>query len=345
MNNVFLTDVLNQPAAMRAAMKEYESYGPELEKIAALNPRRILFTGMGSSHYCSQPAVIRLIEAGFEARVEAASEILYYEYRDITPDTLLILTSQSGGSGEIVDIINRLPAEQTVIGITNDPESALGRRANIRLEMHVAEELAVSTRTYLSSLILTDLVVSALLGQPIREALDNWKKAVDALEHFLDGQESTQSAMAAFMGHPETVCYIGRGPALATAECGALFTRETAKYPALAFDSGEFRHGPFEMVDGDFRAVVFVPEGKTLELQKHLTQAITACGGKVVFVTDADVGFDSDKVLILKHDCVGERFAVLVEIAAAQFFANEMALFRGHAPGVFRQSSKITTAQ
>ena len=40
-----------------------------------------------------------------------------------------------------------------------------------------------------------------------------------------------------------------------------------------------------------------------------------------------------------------ERRAPLVEIVYAQCFANAMALSLGHAPGVFRQSSKITTAQ
>ena len=49
----------------------------------------------------------------------------------ITDRTLLWLTSQSGGSGEIVALLDRLPSERrvVVVGVTNDPESALGRGA------------------------------------------------------------------------------------------------------------------------------------------------------------------------------------------------------------------------
>ena len=343
--NVFLDDVLNQTQAMRDAMACYKDYTSAFERLSSIKPQNVLFTGMGSSHYCSQPAVIRLIQGGMAARVEAASEVLYYERQAITPDTLLIITSQSGESGEIVSLLERLPASQTIVGITNDPRSTLGRRADICLEMRVAPELAVSTRTYLASLILSDMVASALLGESVQDSLRKSAEAVGVLEAFLADHEALQQEIARFFDHPQTLCYIGRGPALATAECGALFTRETAKYPALAFDSGEFRHGPYEMVDEKFCAMIFAPGGATMELQMHLTDAIAEHGGRVVFVTDADVRFDSARVKVLRHLPVAENHATLIEIAAAQLFANDMALHLGHAPGVFRQSSKVTTAQ
>ena len=117
------------------------------------------------------------------------------------------------------------------------------------------------------------------------------------------------------------------------------------RYPALAFDSGEFRHGPYEMVDKDFRAVVFAPEGNTLQLQKNITEAIASHNGKVVFVTDTEVSFNNNNILVIRHGFVDERYAPIIEVAIPQLFANYMAIHRGFAPGVFRQSSKITTAQ
>lgn len=345
MKNVFLTDVLDQPAAMRKALAHYKSYGEIFEKLAVLKPKQVLFTGMGSSHYCSIPAVIRLIAGGISARVESAGEILYYEPNAIGSDTLLVLTSQSGESGEIVTLIDKLPKEQTVIGITNDPDSTLGRRADVCFLMQVAPELAVSTRTYLASLILSDLLAAALLGEDLAESLHQNEMAVDALESFLGNHGEMQKQIADFFGHPGTVSYIGRGPALSTAECGGLFTRETAKYPALAFDSGEFRHGPYEMVDDSFCAMLFAPGGKTIELQRHLTDAISNHGGKAIFVTDKDAEFQSENILVLRHPAIPEQYAPLVQIVAPQLFANDMALYRGFEPGMFRQSSKVTTEQ
>lgn len=345
MKNEFLEDVLCQPEAMRKAMSYYKEYQPLLDEIAALQYRKVLFCGMGSSHYCSLPAVIRLNTGGISARVESASEILYYEYNDITPDTLLILTSQSGESGEIVSLLDKLPASQTVIGITNEPDSRLGKRADICLEMHVEPEQAVSTRTYLASLILSDMVASALLKDSVVASLQRSAEAIDVLEDFLQDHVSMQNQIGEFFGHPNTLCYIGRGPALASAESGALFTRETAKYPALAFDSAEFRHGPFEIIDENFCAIVFAPEGITSKLQINLVEAISKHMGKVILITDMDVHFDSERILVFRHTAVPENYAVLVQIAAAQLFANDMALHLGHTPGVFRQSAKVTTAQ
>jgi len=344
-HNIFLEDVLDQPNAMGSAIASYARYGELLKQLRDYQFRQVLFTGMGSSHYCSQSAVIRLNQSGVPARMESASEILHYEWKAITPDTLLVLTSQSGESGEIVSILERLPDKLKVVGITNDPDSALGRRADIRLEMRVAPELAVSTRTYLSSLILSDMLASALLGETVENSLKRSTRAIDALEVFVHNHKELQEQISSFLGHPETLCFIGRGHGISTAECSALFTRETAKYPALAFDSGEFRHGPFEMVDQNFRAMIFAPSGDTLQLQCNLAEAISGLWGKVVFVTDAELSFDSEHVLVIRHPKVEESSAPIVQIAAGQLFANEMALYRGHRPGVFRQSNKITTVQ
>lgn len=347
MNNVFLNDVLGQPDAMRKAIALYAGYMPQMMHLQACRGRfqQVLFAGMGSSHSCSQGAVILLNQAGVAARMESASQLLHYESGSIGSDVLLVLTSQSGESGEIVSLIQRLPADQMVVGITNDCNSTLGRRANICLPMQVEPELAVSTRTYLASLILSDMTACALLGQESVTALAGFSRAVDALEIFLRDHEEKQRRITDFLGHPSSFSYIGRGYSRATAESGALFTRETAKYPALAFDGGEFRHGPYEMVDESFCAMLFAPEGVGMSFQKKMAEDIAIHGGRVVYITDKETHFDSDRVLVMYHVPVGERYAPLVQIAAPQLFANGMALYRGFSPGVFRQSSKVTALQ
>lgn len=345
MSNVFLADVLAQPKSMREAIATYRTYEQTFEKIAALQPKQIIFAGMGSSHYCSIPASIKLNAAGLYSSVYSASELLYYEWNAITTETLLVLISQSGESGEIVDIIQKLPREQLVIGITNEAESALSKRADICLEMQVKPEQAASTRTYLASLILTDMLAEALIGHNVQDALVQCEQAVDALETFLTDHAAMQDTIGTLLAHPESVCFIGRGPAVATAEAGALFTRETAKCSAVAFESAEFRHGPFEIVDHKFGAVIYAPSGVTVQLQAKLTQDIAEHDGKVVFVTDAEMTFDSPNVVVLRHPAVPEAYATLVQIVAAQLFANDMALYLGYVPGEFRQASKVTTVQ
>ena len=341
MKNVFLSDVLGQPEALGLALNEYRAYAVTLAHLTALKPRQVLFAGMGSSHYCSQSAVIRLNQAGVAARMESASQILYYEMGAITPDTLLVLTSQSGESGEIVKLIQRLPADQPVVGITNQPGSVLGRRADFLLPMQVEDELAVSTRTYLASLILSDLLTSALLNELSDDSYGEVERALDALAHFLDGHAEHTRHMEEYLGLPPFLCTVGRGHSRSSAECGALFIRETAKYPGIAFDAGEFRHGPYEMVEPGFASLLFAPEGATGAMVAKLADDIAVLGGRAVLISGG-VSAADERVLTLQYRRVPERLSPLVDIVGAQLFANYAALRRNFTPGVFRQSQKIT---
>ena len=81
-------------------------------------------------------------------------------------------------------------------------------------------------------------------------------------------------------------------------------------------------------------------------LQRSLASDIARHGGRAVLVCDgADEADGGDGVLTLRHPAVDEFCAPAVQIAAAQFFANGVALRRGFDPGTFRQSSKVTTIQ
>lgn len=343
MKNIFLKDVLGQPDAIQKALKEYLDYSALFSAISKLKYRDILFCGMGSSHYCSQPSVIRLGNAGIPARMESASEVLHYEWGAIREDSLLVLTSQSGESGEIVDIIERLPSSHTVIGITNDLGSTLGKRANYLFEMKVENEIGVSTRTFLASIVLSDMITSALLREPINT--DPILSSIKSQQALLREYEHISHQIEEQVGQDDYINYIGRGHSRTTAESAALFTRETAKCSCSAFDSGEFRHGPFEVIDEHFCAMLFAPEGPSFQMQLHLAEAITHLNGKVVFVTSKDVVFTHRNFSLIQHPPVDERLAPIVQIVVPQLYINNVSLGRGLAPGVLRQSNKITKIQ
>ncbi len=347
MNNVFLNDVIDQPTTMMRALNEYskKDYMDVFKAVSKLSSSKVIFTGMGSSHYCSQGAVIELNQASITTRMESTSQILYYEQNAITEDTLQVLTSQSGESGEIVSLIEKLPRTQCVVGITNDPNSTLGRRANFLLPMQVASELAVSTRTYLSSLVLTNLLTHALLGKLDTSKYEKLQHAIEALSALLTEYKEISQCMEQFLGLPKFICLIGRGYSRSSVECGALFIKETAKFPSIALDSGEFRHGPYEMIDRDFCAILFAPEGKSCDMQIRLAQDIAALGGKSVLVTNRELDVNYNGIMTVRYNKVSEALTPLIDIVVPQLFANYVALQRGFAPGVFRQSHKITTTQ
>lgn len=87
----------------------------------------------------------------------STGELLYYEKEILNKKTLLILISQSGESAEIVNLLEQLSEEVTIIAITNETESTLASKGELVLPLHVGEEEAVTTRTYMASICVSML--------------------------------------------------------------------------------------------------------------------------------------------------------------------------------------------
>ena len=345
--NAFLKDVLSQPDSIRGSLDTLISEGSidKLKEIDGRKFKKILFTGMGSSNFCSYGASILLNQNGYTSMVMSASEVLYYEMNLINEKTLLVLVSQSGESGEVVKLIRKIPDSITVVAITNNANSTLGRRGNYTFILSVADEESVTTRTYLSSLMIVDLLAKALLGRLNEGFIDDIRKSIDNLEDFLSSYAETSEKIREFISEPPYFCIIGRGYSLSTVRAGALFIREVAKYPSLDFDSGEFRHGPFEMINKDFYAMIFAPDGPTYELNVGLAINIAKHKGKAILVTNRKTEINDKNVLVIEQKPSPEILAPFNEVAPLQLLANCLAESKNLEVGKFLLSSKITTVE
>ena len=344
----YLDDILNQPRDLRKMLDGFRSQANlmELDTIAGLGYKKILFSGMGSSNYCCHGAVIMLNRYGFSASVLSSGELLHYEMGLSSPDTLMVLVSQSGESAEIVKLVEGLPKGQAIIAITNDVESTLGRRGNYTFALDVPEEESVTTRTYLSSVLMTGMLANAIAGLSKNEYFDQALAAIDSLEGFLTGHANFTDRICRFFGSPSFICLIGRGDSLSTVQAGALFLQEVVKYPAISFDSGEFRHGPFEMVQEGFAAVVVAPKGRTGDLNMRLAHDIAKKGGRVLLITNEKVSERVDNVFVsVFHGDMEEDFSPIVTIAPIQLLADGMAREKGIEAGKFRWGGKVMAVE
>ncbi len=343
--NDYLRDVLSQPASLRAALAYYdrEGYAHEMKKLAQARFERVVFAGMGSSHYCNFGAAIHLAQRGVTALVRSAGQLMQYDRGLIDGKTLVVMVSQSGESGEVVKLLETLPPSAKLVAITNNPESTLGKRGDVTFLLHVDAEEAVSSRTYLASWILASMVAQGLTGDlddSFRRGVDS---AIDLLGSFLKGADAASERMRVFLPHPPCVSLMGKGYSYSTAFSGALFTSELAKYPAMGFDTGEFRHGPFEMVERGFGALVFAPSGVSHESNCRMAADIVAHEGKAILVTNKPPSQNAGNLLVVEYGAIGEEFSPLVDIAAAQLFANTLAESKNIEIGKFRWGTKVTT--
>lgn len=337
----FESDIAEQPdALLRLAASEL----PELGELASRKWDRIVFTGMGSSDYASIPTWRRLVAAGLPAWTIDTSQLL--DNPDlITPGTLLMGTSQSGASGETVELLERR-ADGAVrpgylVGIADDATSPLARESELFLPLHSGPEATVSTKSYLNTLGVHRLVTAAFAGEDLASVRAEIADAAETVRTVLsDVDVSAVAAEAA--GHPaRRLAYVARSDEAATALFAGLITKESSKVPAEGFVGGQFRHGPYELAGDGLTVVLFglrraAPDESLLRLGRDLL----ATGSRVVIVGDFElvgahtvpVGGSSDLARLAASSVVAELFAV------------GLARANGVVPGKFLYGSKITTA-
>lgn len=347
----YLEDILSQDTQMQNALSCYRTGGvkEKLEKLAGMSITKVIFSGMGSSHFCAYGAGILLQQHGICAQVVSTGELIYYERECIDKNTVLCLISQSGESAEIKHLLELVGEDMFVIAVTNKEESTLGKRGNLTFALQVSDEISVTTRTYQSSLIMAQLIAAAICGEKPEAVLKEYEKTVSYMADYLKDYEEESNRLRDFCGNMKTVSLIGRGNAMSSVRAGALFLREVAKFPAIDFDSAEFRHGPMEMVQEDFYAIVFAPSGKTQELNIGLAKDIGEKGGKVFLITD-EKGIrewrgENPNILPVGLRETEEYASPLLQILPVQLLANVLAEEKGIPAGVFRWGSKITSVE
>jgi glucosamine--fructose-6-phosphate aminotransferase (isomerizing) len=330
----FEQDIAEQPDALRNFAKAGQS--PLLTRVRSADYRRIVLTGMGSSHFAALPTWRRLLGDGRPAWWVDTGQLLDAPAL-LTEETLLIATSQSGASGEVVALLESSPRPATLLAVTNDAGSPLAAAADLVLQLNSGAEATVSTKSYLNSLAAHDLIAAALAGTEPEDILAVAKAAEQP------GGVSGLSLLAADYAAARNprLAFIGFGDYAATALYAGLITKEGAKVAAEGFVGGQFRHGPLELAGPGLTAVLYgssAPEDNA-SLQR-LGADLAGAGSTVITVA----GIDLPNAALQLAPPSGVTASLAHGAVVAQYLTVALARARGITPGAFTYGSKITTA-
>ncbi len=337
----FEIDILEQPEALHRLA---DATAAPLDALTSTRWDRIVLTGMGSSHFAGLPTWRRLVELGQSAWTLDTGQLLDNDQL-ITDGTLLIVTSQSGASGEVTELLAHRRTGRigpaTLVGVTDDEAGPLARAADILLPLHAGPEATVSTKSYLNTLAVHRLVRAAFAGEDVAairatELADAAAAVQDVIGRVDLGKYATGVAH-----HPaRRLAYIGVRDSGGTAEFAALITKESAKIAAEGYIGGQFRHGPFELAGDGLTVMIFAPERDRADASlRRLAADLVDTGTQVVAVGDpgcpatvsVTIGGSSDLAFTAASSVVAELFAV------------DVARANGVTPGAFVHGSKITT--
>jgi glucosamine--fructose-6-phosphate aminotransferase (isomerizing) len=178
----------------------------------------------------------------------------------------------------------------------------------------------------------------AAIGEVDRAA----RAAADALEGLL-AQPDLPDDLATWLGHRTSSVILGRGPARAAAEMGALTLKEAVGMPIESLQTAQFRHGPLELAGPDLAAMVIATEPETRELDVGLAGELVALGANVAVVVEG--GDTPDGVMRIDIGSQDRMLAPAASVLPAQLLAWKLAVDRGRPPGSYVRASKVTTRE
>ncbi len=129
---------------------------------------KIVVMGMGKSGHIGSKIAATLASTGTPSFFVHPGEASHGDLGMIESDDMVIAISNSGESGEVIDILPILKRRGIVIiGMSGNPDSSLARYATVHLSFHVEREACplnlVPTSSTTSTLVLGDALAVALL--------------------------------------------------------------------------------------------------------------------------------------------------------------------------------------
>jgi glucosamine--fructose-6-phosphate aminotransferase (isomerizing) len=331
-------DIAQQPRAIRDLIAFYTADigAAQLASLPSRGP--LLLTGMGASFHAAQAIIPSFTSLNIPAVAIEATELLYYNRALLHEHAALVFVSQSGASAEVAAILAELPAEHTLLAVTNDTQSLLARHAQAVLPIVAGVESGVATKTYLNSLAALWLLARRW-GAWSGDELRTLSRIADAIELLLADADQIAARWLEALGDVRQIVFVGHGPHAATARQSAMILAERARVAALGTSAGAFRHGPIEIAQPGVGVVVFAAPGRSSDSARALAAELHEYGARTLLVENGRTRRLDEPA---EPASVDEFLSPLLDVIPAQLFADALATRLGIAPE-FRYISKVTT--
>jgi glutamine---fructose-6-phosphate transaminase (isomerizing) len=272
--------------------------------------RRVLTLGAGTSFHAAMLTALHLQRL---AKVPAEAKATP-EYKDdpSVPEagTLLVAMSQSGETLDTMQALHRLRSHPaTILAITNQPSSSLGRQSDHVLQLRSGTEVSVAaTKTFLSQALLGELLAlakGAADGTLSDASQAHAARTLMALPRAVDRTLLRSPALAALARRlipHENLFLLAKGLLLPVAMEGALKLKEIAYQHAEAYPAGELKHGPFALLTPETAVLFLLHAGPNEDAVLNSIQEVKARGADVYVVAMEgcrDPGLEAGRVVWL----------------------------------------------
>lgn len=338
----YFSDILDQPRAIEAtweSLRNSDALADVRRLLTANKFERLVLTGMGSSFFALHPLALETAEHGWSPLLIETSELIHYYPLLLNATTLVVAVSQSGQSAETLRLLERNGSGQTVIAVTNTPESPLAKNANVALLTNAGDEFSVSCKTYVAGLSALSLLSAALCAKDIDERFGELEPAAGAAASYLHDWNAHVEQLVATLRGARHLFLVGRGASLAAVGTGALIIKESDHFHAEGMSSAAFRHGPFEMLSAETVVGVFSGDERTRKLNERMATEIREHGAQSLLI-----GSDSPQSAC-RIPKIGNAARPMLEILPVQMMTLALAAIAGREAGKFDRATKVTVVE
>jgi glucosamine--fructose-6-phosphate aminotransferase (isomerizing) len=342
-----LANILAQPSALASVADHH--FGPGFEALSRAadllrGSERIVLTGMGASLFAALPLYYQLAAHGANVSIVDAAELLYFLAPVLDASTTVILISRSGESVEILKVLELLTQRRsTAIGLVNVPDSTLAKQTATHILLNSPADQLVAIQTYTATLVTLALLGAACLNE-FAAAQSDWTNTLSGFAAWVTECATAGETGRGFASLPSPLYILGRGAALASVEEGVLLMHEVSKSPAVGMSIPQFRHGPVEVADEHFRAIVIGTQPATADIDRQLAAELSRMGGRIRWL-GPHASASPCEPLCPWPENLPARFLSLFETIPLQLLAYRTAEARGILPGVFRWAGAITNSE
>ena len=301
------------------------------------NIEKVYCIACGSAYHSAQ--VLKSILgtwAAIPVEVIIASEF-NYQVNFLSEKDLVVGISQSGETADTILALQR--AKKTganLLAITNRPASAINNLCGVNTYITPADiEISVaSTKAYTSQILahyLLGLQIAvarkALEEEFFNEILQNLKMLPVLIEQTLHRANAYKEQCLNYANYKDFI-FLSRGINHVTAMEGALKLKELSYAHATAYPSGELKHGPIAILEGNVPVIsISIPskyEDEQVTAEKVIHNALEAKTRKapsILLTTDSNQDHVSEFDLVVRIPDIDQIFSPILATIPLQFWA------------------------
>jgi glucosamine--fructose-6-phosphate aminotransferase (isomerizing) len=328
---LFRAEIREEPDALERLLAREAELETVSAALAERRPAVVRLVGHGTSDAAAVYGVYAFgLLAGWTATRDSISLTVYYDAPLDLEGSAVIALSQSGETPDVVEYVARTRERGALtVAITNDPESSLGRAAELTLPLAAGPERAVAaTKTFVNELAALALLAAEAGGRR-KEIAERIHEVADSMRDSIDALERAVLPVAAAFAYVGRMYVVGRGIEFATAREIALKLTETCRVAAEPLTATDLSHGPVAALDALFPVWTIASRDESLPAVLDAAERVRSAGATIVASGNAAAQIDGAAFHLPVPEPPEPILSPLLSVLPGQLFAAALAQTKG----------------